>query len=192
MPYLLQPHEHSKLEPRSRLYCFLRYGIEYNGYSCWDPISQHLRISRHVVFWEYTTFNSLSKFKACSTPSFFTNLSLPLFPHDTSPDHSAILRIPPADSLVSPLAPPSVVDPVFDQISLLPLADPSADFWVSPQEPTPPVDPITDHTPPLPFCRSNRVRAPPAHLHDYSYFSAMFSLHEPHTYCEACTNPVWQ
>ena len=76
---LLQPHKHSKLEPRSRLCCFLGYGIEHKGYRCWDPISQCLHISRHVVFWEHTTFNSLSKFKTCSTPSFFTNSSLPCF-----------------------------------------------------------------------------------------------------------------
>jgi hypothetical protein len=47
---LLQPHEHSKLEPRSRLCCFLGYGNEHKGYHCLDPISQRLRISRHVVF----------------------------------------------------------------------------------------------------------------------------------------------
>uniref|UniRef100_A0A2N9G7D2 Integrase catalytic domain-containing protein n=1 Tax=Fagus sylvatica TaxID=28930 RepID=A0A2N9G7D2_FAGSY len=147
---LLQPHEHSKLEPRSRLCCFLGYGIEHKGYRCWDPISQRLRISRHVVFWEHTMFNSLSKFTTCSTPSFFTNPSLPLFP------------ISPADSPTSP------------------------------QEPAPPVDPVTDQPPLLPLRRSDRVRAPPAHLRDYSCFSAVLSLHEPHTYREACTNPLWQ
>jgi hypothetical protein len=147
---LLQPHEHSKLEPRSRLCCFLGYGIEHKGYRCWDPISQRLRISRHVVFWEHTMFNSLSKFTTCSTPSFFTNPSLPLFP------------ISPVDSPVSPLALPLAVDPVTDQTHLLPLR------------------------------RSDRVRAPPAHLRDYSCFSAVLSLHEPHTYREACTNPLWQ
>ena len=47
---LLQLHENSKLEPRSRLYCFLGYGIEHKGYRCWDPISQRLRISHYVVF----------------------------------------------------------------------------------------------------------------------------------------------
>ena len=31
---LLQPHEHSKLQPRSRLCCFLGYGIEHKGYRC--------------------------------------------------------------------------------------------------------------------------------------------------------------
>jgi hypothetical protein len=47
---LLQPHEHTKLEPRARLCCFLGYGTEHKGYRCWDPISNRLRISRHVTF----------------------------------------------------------------------------------------------------------------------------------------------
>jgi hypothetical protein len=177
---LLQSHEHSKLEPRSRLCCFLGYGIEHKGYRCWDPISQRLRISRHVVFWEHTMFNSLSKFTTCSTPSFFTNPSLPLFP------------ISSADSPTSPLAPPLAVDPVLDQSPDLPLAAPPADSPASPQEPAPPVDPVTDQPSLLPLRRSDRVRAPPAHLRDYSCFSAVLSLHEPHTYREACTNPLWQ
>jgi hypothetical protein len=177
---LLQPHEHSKLDPRSRLCCFLGYGIEHKGYRCWDPISQRLRISRHVVFWEHTMFNSLSKFTTCSTPSFFTNPSLPLFP------------ISPADSPTSPLAPPLAVDPVLDQTPDLPLAAPPADSPASPQESAPPVDPVTDQPPLLPLRRSDRVRAPPTHLRDYSCFSAVLSLHEPHTYREACTNPLWQ
>uniref|UniRef100_A0A2N9FPE1 Integrase catalytic domain-containing protein n=1 Tax=Fagus sylvatica TaxID=28930 RepID=A0A2N9FPE1_FAGSY len=118
----------------------------------------------------------------------FTNPSLPLFPHDTSPDPSAILPISPADSPVSPLAPPLAVNPVLDQTPDLPFADSPA----SPQEPAPPVDPVTDQTPLLPLHRSDWVRAPPAHLRDYSCFSAVLSLHEPHTYREACTNPLWQ
>ena len=127
-------------------------------------------------------FNSLSKFTTCSTPSFFTNPSLPLFP------------ISPADSPASPLAPPLAVDPVLDQTPDLPLAAPPADSPpVDPvQEPAPPVDPVTDQPPLLPLRRSDRVRAPPAHLRDYSCFSAVLSLHEPHTYCEACTNPLRQ
>ncbi|XP_058005677.1 uncharacterized protein LOC110640683 isoform X4 [Hevea brasiliensis] len=31
---LLQPHEHTKLEPRARLCCFLGYDIEHKGYRC--------------------------------------------------------------------------------------------------------------------------------------------------------------
>ena len=56
---LLQLHEYSKLEPRSRLCCFLGYEIEHKGYHCWDPISQRLCISRHVVFWEHTCHNPI-------------------------------------------------------------------------------------------------------------------------------------
>uniref|UniRef100_A0A2N9FGY6 Uncharacterized protein n=1 Tax=Fagus sylvatica TaxID=28930 RepID=A0A2N9FGY6_FAGSY len=84
-------------------------------------------------------------------------------------DPSAILPIPPTDSLVSPPAPPLVVDPILDQTSNLPLAAPLAsptivdfvldqpsdlplaDSLVSPQEPAPPVDLVTNQTPPLPF-----------------------------------------
>jgi len=82
---LLQPHEYTKLEPRARLCCFLGYGTEYKGYRCWDPISQRIRISRHVVFWEHIMFSSLSKFKlipSTSTP-LFTNPDVDLFPNDT-------------------------------------------------------------------------------------------------------------
>uniref|UniRef100_A0A2N9F7P6 Reverse transcriptase Ty1/copia-type domain-containing protein n=1 Tax=Fagus sylvatica TaxID=28930 RepID=A0A2N9F7P6_FAGSY len=82
---------------------------------------------------EHTTFNSISKFKACST-------SL-------------------ADSSVSPLELPPAVDLILNQTSLLPplaphvlpLAAPPIDSPVSPQELAPPVDPVTDQTPPLPF-----------------------------------------
>jgi hypothetical protein len=135
-------------------------------------------------------FNSLSKFTTCSTPSFFTNPSLPLFPHATSPDPSVILPISHVDSPVSPLAPLPAADPVFYQTPNLPLAAPPVDSPASPQAPAPPVDPVPNQTLLLPLRRSDRVRAPPAHLRDYSCFSAILSLHEPHTYREACTNPL--
>jgi len=47
---LLHPHERTKLEPRSRLCCFLGYGVEQKGYRCYDPVSHCLCIYRHVVF----------------------------------------------------------------------------------------------------------------------------------------------
>ncbi|KAJ9542170.1 LOW QUALITY PROTEIN: hypothetical protein OSB04_028676 [Centaurea solstitialis] len=55
----LQPHEHTKLQPRSRLCLFLGYGIEHKGYRCWDPISKRLRISRNVTFWEHVPFYTM-------------------------------------------------------------------------------------------------------------------------------------
>ncbi|XP_031745067.1 uncharacterized protein LOC116405245 [Cucumis sativus] len=70
---LLHPHEHNKLEPRARLCCFLGYGTEHKGFRCWDPLSNRLRISRHVTFWEHTMFSRLSSFH---TSSLVLNLSL--------------------------------------------------------------------------------------------------------------------
>ena len=81
---LLQPHEYTKLEPRARVCFFLGYGIEHKGYRCWDPISNRIRISRHVIFWEHIKFSSLSKFESIpSSPvSFFSNPSVELFQSD--------------------------------------------------------------------------------------------------------------
>lgn len=76
------PHEHSKLEPRSRLYCFLGYGIEQKGYRCWDPISKRLRISHHVIFWEYKMFSSNSKFHISPSSPFFIDSTIYSFPCD--------------------------------------------------------------------------------------------------------------
>ena len=92
------------------------------------------------------------------------------------------------------------MDPVLNQTFLLPLiappdfplAAPFTNSLVSPQELALPVDPVTDQTSPFPFRRFNRVRVPLAHLRDYSCFSVVLSFHEPHTYCEVYTNPLWQ
>ena len=53
---LLHDHEKNKLQSRSRLCCFLGYGIGQKGYRCYDSISKRLRVSRHVVFWEHKSF----------------------------------------------------------------------------------------------------------------------------------------
>ncbi|TYK18485.1 putative mitochondrial protein [Cucumis melo var. makuwa] len=84
---LLHPREHTKLEPRARLYCFLGYGTEHKGFRCWDPLSNRLRISRHVTFWEHTKFSRLSSFHTSfSSPQpFFTDTSIDLFPLSESP-----------------------------------------------------------------------------------------------------------
>ncbi|RVX09768.1 Retrovirus-related Pol polyprotein from transposon TNT 1-94 [Vitis vinifera] len=66
---LLQPHEHNKLEPRSRLCCFLGYGETQKGYRCYDPVSHRLRVSRNVVFWEHRLFVELSHFRSSLTNS---------------------------------------------------------------------------------------------------------------------------
>ena len=77
---LLPPHERIKLEPHSRLCCFLGYDIEHKGYRCYDPISKWLRISRHVTFQEHRFFSSMESFPSSpfSSSPVFTNVSFDL------------------------------------------------------------------------------------------------------------------
>ena len=66
---LFQPHEHNKLEPRSRLCCFLSYGETQKRYRCYDPISHRLRVSHNIVFWEHRLFVELSHLHSSLTTS---------------------------------------------------------------------------------------------------------------------------
>ena len=161
---LLQPHERTKLEPRARLCCFLGYGIEHKGYRCWDPSSKRLRISRHVIFWEHKMFSSLSPFHLSphSSPPYFTDSSIDLFPDDVdtaSPEFHATI---PLEVPVSPADPAPV-----DAPASFPTSTNQSLRW------------------------STRVRNIPTHLRDYHCFSAILSHHEPHSYREANSNPLW-
>jgi hypothetical protein len=159
----LPPHEHTKLEPRSCLCCFLGYGITQKGYRCYDPIARRLRISRHVEFREHKIFTSQMHFPYSFSvySPVFTDPSIALFP-GSSADNSSSLDEP---STAASDFPDSTTDP-----------------------------PATSHTPEPSHepRRSDRVRAPPAHLHDYHCFSVLASLHEPHSYREASADPLWQ
>uniref|UniRef100_A0A2N9J4W0 Reverse transcriptase Ty1/copia-type domain-containing protein n=1 Tax=Fagus sylvatica TaxID=28930 RepID=A0A2N9J4W0_FAGSY len=120
---LLQPHERTKLQPRSQLCCFLGYGLEEKGYRCYDPVAKRLRVSRHVVFWEHKMFYSLPLFSAGNSDSQADPLPN-LFPEIPSPSAESVNPIsdesPPADpsSDESPIA-----DPTFDES---PLSAPAA------------------------------------------------------------------
>ena len=52
--------------------------------------------------------------------------------------------------------------------------------------------PLDDHAQDIPPCHSTQVRSVPTHLLDYHCYTALTTLHEPHTYREAFTNPLWQ
>ena len=54
--------------------------------------------------------------------------------------------------------------------------------------PAPPEDLAQD----IPPRHSTRVRSIPTHLVDYHCYTTPATLHEPHTYREASTNPLWQ
>ena len=51
----------------------------------------------------------------------------------------------------------------------------------------PPEDPPQD----IPPCHSTRVRSIPTHLLDYHFYTALATLHEPQTYRESSTDPLW-
>jgi transposase InsO family protein len=171
---LLQPHERTKLQPCSKLCCFLGYGLEEKGYRCYDPVAKRLRVSRHVVFWEHKMFYSLPSFSAGNDDSqadFLPNL----FPEIPSPSAESVNPI----SDESPSADPSsdvspTTDPTFDES---PLSAPAA-------------NPVNT-TAPEPR-RSYRVSTLPSHLRDFHCFSAFATLHEPHTFREASSDPLWQ
>ena len=54
--------------------------------------------------------------------------------------------------------------------------------------PAPPEDPSQD----IPPRHSTRVRSIPTHLLDYYCYIAIATLHEPQTYREDSTDPLWQ
>uniref|UniRef100_A0A2N9EQA7 Reverse transcriptase Ty1/copia-type domain-containing protein n=1 Tax=Fagus sylvatica TaxID=28930 RepID=A0A2N9EQA7_FAGSY len=58
--------------------------------------------------------------------------------------------------------------------------------------PTSNLAPSTTSESPTDLRRSNWVRAPPSYLTDYHCYFTFATLHEPHTYREASTNPFWQ
>ena len=107
---LLQPHEHNKLEPRSRLYCFLGYDETQKGYRCYDPVSHRLRVSHNVVFWEHHSFVELSHFRA----SLSSSCVLDRFPEEAHIPF-VVAPDPPVVTFDSPInfsvQPPDILDP---------------------------------------------------------------------------------
>uniref|UniRef100_A0A2N9GD96 Reverse transcriptase Ty1/copia-type domain-containing protein n=1 Tax=Fagus sylvatica TaxID=28930 RepID=A0A2N9GD96_FAGSY len=127
-----------------------------------------------LVFWEHKMFYSLPLFSAGNSDSQADPLPN-LFPEIPSPSAESVNPIsdesPPADpsSDESPTA-----DPTFDES---PLSAPAA-------------NPVNT-TAPEPR-RSHRVSTLPSHLRDFHCFSAFATLHEPHTFREASSDPLWQ
>ena len=107
---LLQPHEYNKLEPWSRLCCFLGYGETQKEYRCYDPISHRLCIFHNVDFWEHRLFVELSHFRT----SISSSSVLDLFP-----DEAHIL------SVVAPNSPVATPDsPVYFSAQPLDILNP--------------------------------------------------------------------
>uniref|UniRef100_A0A2N9IS94 Integrase catalytic domain-containing protein n=1 Tax=Fagus sylvatica TaxID=28930 RepID=A0A2N9IS94_FAGSY len=52
--------------------------------------------------------------------------------------------------------------------------------------------PSKDPTPATTLRRSSRVTSLPSHLRDFHCYTTLTTLHEPHSYHEASSNPLWQ
>jgi hypothetical protein len=60
----------------------------------------------------------------------------------------------------------------------------------SPESPAP--APLEDPAPATTLRRSSRVTSLPSHLRDFHCYTALATLHEPHSYREAFSNRLWQ
>ena len=180
---LLQLHEYNKPEPRSRLCCFLGYDETQKGYRCYDPVSHRLRMSRNVFFWEHRSFVELFHFHA----SLSTSSVLDLFPDEphipsiVAPNPLIDFSVQPPNNIDASSRSPSNEDVEDEQVE-----DEPPNPELGSPAPTPPEDLAQD----IPPRHSTRVKSIPAHLLDYHI--ALATLHEPHTYHEASTNPLWQ
>ncbi|KAJ9551549.1 LOW QUALITY PROTEIN: hypothetical protein OSB04_015594 [Centaurea solstitialis] len=202
----LQPHEHTKLQPRSRLCLFIGYGIEHKGYRCWDPISKRLRISRNVTFWEHVPFYTMPN-SQIETPTsivpFFTNssisLNLPSSTFTPNPEtHAPIASPTPISEAPTHVAPP-VPSTHIPHPPTTGSPDPGPVPPTQPSVPSQPPssEPSVESTDTGPSSsenvrRSNRVRQVPSHLRDYHCYATLLSNHEPTSYKEASSSSLWQ
>ncbi|KAJ9566232.1 hypothetical protein OSB04_002198 [Centaurea solstitialis] len=200
----LQPHEHTKLQPRSRLCLFLGYEIEHKGYRCWDPISKRLRISRNVTFWEHVPFYTMpnSHFETpTSIVPFFTDSSISL--ELPSPTFTPNPEAPaPVASSIPPSIPPSIPIPTPNSEAPTHVASHVPSTHIPPPSGSPdPIpsssEPYVESTDPGPSSsenvrRLNRVRQVPSHLRDYHCYATLLSNHEPTSYKKASSSSHWQ
>ena len=152
--FLLQDHERNKLQSRSRLCCFLGYGIGKKGYRCYDPISKCLCVSQHVLFWEHKMFYQLPH--VLVSPISSIDPLLDLFPEES-----------PTSLSKSPLSITDVPSHASDEL-LAPIID-------VPTNSAPTVDP-TGLSDSHALRRSHWVTTIPSHLRDFHCFYALVSL----------------
>ena len=156
-------------------------------------VSHRFRISHNVVFWEYRLFVELSHFHA-SLSSFSI---LDLFPDKAHIPSVAVLD-PLIVALDSPLdfsvQPPYIINPFPSS----PFNEQVEDEQVEDELPNPNPElgsptpaPLEDLAQDIPHRHLTLVRSIPAHLLDYYCYTILATLHEPQTYREASTDPLW-
>ena len=108
---------------------------------------------------------------------------------------SSVLEIFPDESLVpstNTFDPPLDFSPdIFDasprQVEDEQVDDELPHLKLESPAPAPPKDPPQD----IPHRHSTGVRSIPTHLFDYHRYTVLTTLHEPQTYREASTDPLW-
>ena len=140
------------------------------------------------MFWEHRSFIELSHFCASLSSSSVLDLFL-----EKAHISSVATPDPPIvalDSLIDfSVQPPDILDPFpsspfNEQVEDEQVEDELPNPKLRSPAPTPP----EDHTQGIPPHQSTRVRSIPAHLLDYHCYTALATLHEPHTYREASTD----
>ena len=109
---------------------------------------------------------------------------------------SSVLEIFPDESIVpftNTFDPPLDLSPDIFDASPKQVEDEQVDDELPQLEPgslapASPEDALQD----IPPRHSTRVRSIPTHLLDYHFYTALSILHEPQTYREASTDPLWQ
>lgn len=177
--FVLRPHvERNKLSPRSALCVFLGYGIGQKGYRCFDPVSQKLYVSRHVVFLEHIPF-----------------FSIPASSHHMT--HSDLIRIDPFH-LDEEEDPPIVPITSTDNSTTSDILVPETSTSHSPPTAAPQLAPEIADPPPRQSTRPRKSTKQVDFI--YSSYSTSFAsfvasvhrLSEPSSYREAIRDPLWQ
>ena len=125
-------------------------------------------------------FIELFHFRSSLTTSFI----LEIFPNESLVPSTNTFD-PPLDFSIQP---PDIFDASPKQVKDEQVDDELPHLEPGSPAPAPPEDPAQDISP----RHSTQVRSIPTHLLDYHYYTALATLHEPHTYREASTDPLWQ
>ena len=140
------------------------------------------------MFWEHRSFIELSHFCASLSSSSVLDLFLEKahIPSVATPDPPIVAL----DSLIDfSVQPPDILDPFPSSPFNEQVEDEQVeDELPNPELRSPAPTPPEDHTQGIPPRQSTRVRSIPAHLLDYHCYTALATLHEPHTYREASTD----
>ena len=172
---LFQPHEHNKLEPCSRLCCFLGYGETQKEFRCYDLIAHRLRISHHVAFWEHHLFTEVSQFR----PSFSLSSLFDRFLEVSTPSPEVFTLSLEVSTSIPPIVSFDHSSGSFSDET----PHSSSEFLAT--------APFEDLAPATTLRHSFQVTSLPSHLHDFHCYIFLATLHEPHSYREASSNPLW-